>query len=98
MPESKPAPHPCDRREAFGPWKPNHLYIGDSGEVLCGRCMGTESTYTPWAWSDLGVMRPDRTVVLPPMFIEVAKGRLVLQGASAQRCETDRYAKRPEVH
>jgi len=35
-------------------------------------------------------MGPDRTVVTPPMFIEVAKGRLVLQGATAHRCE--RYA------
>ena len=36
--------------------------------------MGVESTYIPHAWSDLGVMGPDRTVVMPPMFIEVAKG------------------------
>ena len=72
-------PHPCELRKPMKPWKANHLYVGDSGETLCGRCMGIESTYTPWAWSDLGPMRPDRTVDWDGMII---------------RCETDRYAHR----
>ena len=90
--------HPCEGRKPLAPWRGDHLYIGDDGQVLCGRCMGVESTYRPWCWSDLGAMGADRTVVTPPMFIEVAKGRLVLQGATGHRCETDRYAIRREVH
>jgi len=73
------SPHPCDLRKANAPWKANHLYIGDRGEVLCGTCMGIESTYTPWAWSDLGPMTPDRTVTWDGMVF---------------RCETDQYANR----
>jgi len=65
------ATHPCDRREALKPWKPDHLYIGDSGQVLCGRCMGVESTWMPWAWSDLGRMDAHREVKFPP---DVAAG------------------------
>jgi hypothetical protein len=49
--QTKPS-HPCDLRKPNAPWKDNHLYIGDTGEVLCGCSMGIESTYTPWAWSD----------------------------------------------
>ena len=64
MPAQAPEPHPCQRRDAFAPWKPDHLYIGDDGQVLCGGCMGTESTYTPWAFSDLGRMDGDRKVVI----------------------------------
>ncbi len=75
--------HPCDHRKAFAPWKSDHLYVGDSGEILCGRCMGIESTYAPWAWSDLGKMNPDRSVIL--MF----EGR-----PTTYRCETDRFAAR----
>jgi hypothetical protein len=73
--------HPCDRREALAPWKPDHLYIGDDGVVLCGRCMGVESTYTPWAWSDLGPMGPDRTLRYPGHPMDL-------------RCETNRYVRR----
>src|SRR5262249_53662781 len=54
--------HPCEHREAFAPWKPDHLYVDDSGQILCGRCMGAESTYRPWAWSDLGPMDTDRKI------------------------------------
>ncbi len=86
-------PHPCDRGKAFEPWRADHLYIGDNGEILCGRCMGTESTYVPHAWSDLGEMGADRTVVLSPMWIEMGPGQKVLQGATSYRCETDKYAK-----
>ena len=74
--------HPCERREAFSPWKPDHLYVGDSGEILCGRCMGVESTFTPWAWSDLGPMGPDRTVSV---------------AGTVLRCETDQYTVRHET-
>ena len=41
--------------------------------------MGIESTYMPHAWSDLGPMRPDRTVDWDGLIV---------------RCETDRYAHR----
>ncbi len=84
--------HPCDRRKALAPWKPDHVYIGDTGEILCGRCMGIESTYTPWAWSDLGKMGPDRSVTRPPEPIEMGRGNLVHVESMAYRCETDRYA------
>src|SRR5216684_267800 len=86
---AKQATHPCDRLEPMKPWVADHLYIGDSGQVLCGRCMGTESTYTPWAWSDIGRMAPDRTVTLGPMKLEIAPGHFVLQGPTKARCETD---------
>ena len=72
--------HPCEGREALAPWRADHLYVDDSGEVLCGRCMGVESTYKPWCWSDLGMMGPDCSVTI--------HGTLC-------RCETDRYARRP---
>ena len=98
MAETKAPAHPCEGRAAMEPWRADHLYIGDSGEVLCGRCMGIESTYMPHAWSDLGAIGADRTVVLPPMWIELGKNHKVLQGATAYRCETDRYAIRREVH
>jgi hypothetical protein len=90
----KQATHPCDRLEPMKPWQANHLYIGDSGQTLCGRCMGTESTYTPWAWSDLGPMGPDRSVTLGPMKLEIAPGHFVMQGPTKVRCETDQYAAR----
>ena len=31
------------------------IYIHDSGRVACGRHVGTEATYTPHAWSCLGL-------------------------------------------
>ena len=98
MPETKAPAHPCEGRKAMKPWKANHLYIGDDGRVLCGNCMGVESTYMPHAWSDLGAMGSDRTVVLPPMWIELGPGQKVLQGATAYRCETDRYSKPVTSH
>lgn len=79
MTSSTASPHPCDRRDALAPWRSDHLYVGDSGEILCGRCMGVESTFTPWAWSDLGPMGLDRTVRWEDQVL---------------RCETDRYALR----
>jgi hypothetical protein len=79
---------PCDRK-ANAPWKPDHLYVGDNGEVLCGSCMGVESTYRPWCWSDLGEMRPDRSITYPPMLVGVGPGRLVPQGTTTYRCEND---------
>jgi hypothetical protein len=94
---TKAPEHPCERGKALAPWKANHLYIGDNGEIRCGRCMGIESTYMPHAWSDLGAMGADRTVVLPPMWIELGAGHKVLQGATAYRCETDRYSQ-PTTH
>ena len=81
MNDNKQSHHPCDRSEAFKPWMPDHLYIGDSGEVLCGCCMGIESTFTPWAWSDLGPVGPDRS-------LRYGDDPTVL------RCESDRYAYR----
>jgi hypothetical protein len=90
---TKAPAHPCDRGKAFEPWKADHLYIDDDGRIACGRCMGVESTYKPWAYSDLGQMASDRTVTLPPMWIELGTGQKVLQGAMAYRCETDQYAK-----
>ena len=90
--------HPCDGREPFAPWRSDHLYVDDRGQVLCGRCMGIESTYMPHAWSDLGTMGADRTVVLGPMWLEIGPGQKVLKGATAYRCETDQYAVRREVH
>ena len=89
--------HPCDVRDALEPWKADHLYIGDDGEVLCGRCMGVESTYRPWCWSDLGRMDADRSVTRPPEYIDVAPGRSELVPSTAYRCETDRYAA-PSIH
>jgi len=94
MPETNAPAHPCERGKAMKPWKADHLYIGDSGQVLCGRCMGTESTYMPHAWSDLGAMNAERAVLLPPMWIEMGPGHKVLQDASTWRCETDKYAHR----
>lgn len=89
MPKHSVPLHPCERREAFVPWKPDHLYIDDSGQVLCGACMGVESTYTPWAWSDLGRMDGDRKVT----FHRSELGRLVerLPGPATIefRCEID---------
>ena len=87
MPEAPP--HPGARRVAFAPWKPGHLYIDDSGQVLCGRCMGVESTYHPWAWSDLGAMDADGRVT----FRRTELGRL-FEGLSGPetvefRCELD---------
>ena len=79
MQENRSARHPCDERDALAPWKPDHLYVGDDGRVLCGRCMGVESTFTPWAWSDLGPIGPDRSL----------RGE-----ATGLRCETDRYVAR----
>ena len=81
--------HPCEHREAFAPWKPDHLYIHDSGQILCGRCMGAESTWTPWAWSDLGPMDSDRKIA----FTREQIGQSIegLPGAESlvMRCEVD---------
>ncbi len=78
--QARPEPdHPCTRRQPLAPWKADHLYVGDSGEVLCGCCMGVESTYMPWAWSDLGPMDAERTVRVDSLVL---------------LCETDRYAVR----
>ena len=87
----------CEGRKPLHPWKANHLYVGDDGQILCGSCMGIESTYRPWGWSDLGPMAPDRTVTLPAMKIEIGRGRWVEREATAYRCETDQYA-RPKSH
>lgn len=38
-------------------FKPDHLYIHDDGSVYCGSHIGTEATYMPHAWSDLGQCR-----------------------------------------
>ena len=76
--------HPCMHREALPPWENGHLYLGDEGRVLCGRCMGIESTYTPWAFSDLGRMDGDRKVVIAVR--PLAGGRPV---PTEFRCETD---------
>ena len=85
--------HPCDDgREPLQPWKANHLYVGDDGQILCGRCMGIESTYRPWCWSDLGPMRADRSIDLGPMLSERGPGNFVVQGTMIVRCETDTYA------
>ncbi len=89
-------PHPCDRREPLAPWKADHLYVGDEGMVLCGRCMGVESTYRPWCWSDLGPMRSDRSISLGPIEVERAPGTFITKGTMVVRCETDQYAARPE--
>ena len=91
------APHPCDVRKPLHPWKGNHLYIGDDGEILCGRCMGVESTYKPWAYSDLGPMGPDRSIDLGPQLTELGPEGYLAQGSFIARCETDRYASRPET-
>ena len=88
---SNPERHPCEGRVAHAPWKRDHLYLGDSGQVLCGACMGIESTYTPWQWSDLGVMGPDRSVTVE--FEEVARGGIARRRWTV-RCETDQYAHR----
>jgi hypothetical protein len=83
-------PHPCERVKALDPWRPDHLYINDSGFVLCGRCMGVESTYSPWAWSDLGKIDADRKIE----FTREQIGQSIegLPGAEdlVMRCETDR--------
>ena len=78
--------HPCLHREALPPWESDHLYIGDEGRVLCGRCMGIESTYTPWAFSDLGPIEADRAVLVP--------GHLTGGNPITLHCETDEYAVR----
>ena len=92
------AVHPCDVRKPLAPWKKDHLYIDDRGEILCGACMGVESTYTPWAWSDLGPMAPDRTVTVPAVKVEVAPGRWVEHERTAYRCEHDFPAVREKAH
>jgi hypothetical protein len=68
----------CKGREPMAPWKSDHLYIGDNGEVLCGSCMGIESTYQPCAYSDLGLMD--------------AAGMVEMAGVIVL-CETRRYAR-----
>ncbi|MBZ5638304.1 MAG: hypothetical protein LAO51_06040 [Acidobacteriia bacterium] len=31
------------------------IYISDRGAVYCGAHVGTEASFTPWAWSCLGL-------------------------------------------
>jgi len=81
--------HPCMHREALPPWESDHLYLGDRGEVLCGRCMGIESTYTPWAFSDLGPVDGDRKVILTVPPLPDAGGRPLPARPTEFRCETD---------
>lgn len=81
--------HPCDRRKPFAPWKADHLYIDDDGRILCGACQGIESTYKPWAFSDLGRMGPDRSVTRPAERVEMGPGRLVEVESRTYRCELD---------
>ena len=45
-------PHDLKPGERFDP---ECIYVHDSGLVACGRHVGTEATYTPWAWSCLGL-------------------------------------------
>ena len=91
------AQNPCEGREPLQPWKANHLYVGDDGEILCGRCMGIESTYRTWCWSDLGPMGTDRSIDMGPMLTERGPEGFVARGAIIVRCETDRFASRPET-
>ena len=77
--------HPCEGREPLHPWRANHLYIGDDGRVLCGRCMGVESTYR------LGAMSPARSITVGPLVAERGS-QLVSMGPMTMRCETDAYA------
>jgi hypothetical protein len=85
------ANHPCEGREPLKPWKANHLYIGDDGRVLCGRCMGVESTFRPWCWSDLGPKGADGSITLGPMLVERGPGNVVPMGTMTLRCEIDSY-------
>lgn len=41
---------------AASPFKPDHLYIDDDGRVSCGKHIGVEATFKPWAFSDLGAV------------------------------------------
>ena len=34
----------------------SRLYLSDLGESYCGAHVGTEATYTPWQWSDMGTL------------------------------------------
>ncbi len=45
-------PHDLRPGERFDP---ECIYIDDAGRVACGAHVGTEATYTPWAWSCLGL-------------------------------------------
>ncbi len=96
MARRKALPRLCDLREPMHPWKADHLYVGDEGTILCGSCMGVESTYRPWCWSDLGPMGPDRSIPLGPFEVERGPGNFVTQGTMVARCETNQYAARPE--
>ncbi|MBZ5637428.1 MAG: hypothetical protein LAO51_01585 [Acidobacteriia bacterium] len=51
-PNSRQQPHDLRPDEGFDR---ECLYIHDSGEVHCGSHVGTEATYTPQAWSCLGL-------------------------------------------
>jgi hypothetical protein len=53
------------------------------------RCMGVESTFRPWCWSDLGPMAPDRSITLGPIEVERGPGNFVAMGVTVWRCETD---------
>lgn len=45
-------PHDLEPGERFDP---ACIYIHASGRVTCGRHVGIEATYTPTAWSCLGI-------------------------------------------
>jgi len=83
-------PHPCEGHEPLAPWRADHLYINDLGVVLCGRCMGVESTYMPHAWSDLGKMDSDRKIAFTRE--QIGQSIAGLPGAEGlgMFCETDR--------
>ncbi|MBZ5639081.1 MAG: hypothetical protein LAO51_10065 [Acidobacteriia bacterium] len=49
-----PRQQPHDLRPGEG-FDPACLYISDSGAVYCGAHVGTEASFTPWAWSCLGL-------------------------------------------
>jgi len=51
-PHPRQQPHDLKPGERFDP---ACIYIHDSGAVYCGRHVGTEATYTPQAWSCLGL-------------------------------------------
>lgn len=51
-PRSHQQPHDLRPGERFDP---ACLYMNDEGHCCCGAHVGTEATYTPWAWSCIGL-------------------------------------------
>lgn len=45
-------------------FNPATLYLHDTGIVACGAHVGTEATYTPWQWEEVG---PAPVVVIEGM-------------------------------